>query len=97
ALALATSAAAQNPAPLTCKDINVPLKNMPSDVPVSISFTPDQLVAQCTSVSGAPLSLVAPTNGVALAPAPGEVKTADFIVKDDKGNTASAKVTVKRQ
>ncbi len=90
------SAHAQDKPALSCKDLAVPLNGLPVDTSASISLTPAQLIAQCTSATGDTLRLVSPQGGVSLAPALGEAKIATFTVKDTHGNTVSAKITVSR-
>jgi hypothetical protein len=96
AIAVTTTVHAQNKPALTCKDLAIPLHGLPTDTPLSISLTPAQLVAQCTSSTGDQLTLVSPQGGISLAPAAGEARTATFTVQDTHGNSVSARVTVSR-
>jgi len=83
-------------APLTCKDLNVPITQMAGDDSATFTLTPEILVAQCTSSTGARLTLITPSEGITATPAPGSSQTIPFIVKDDIGNTATANVIITR-
>lgn len=82
-------------AALTCRDLDAPLSGVPAEAPVSLSFTADQLIAQCTSASGATLTLTAPGAPVVVTPAFGVTRVA-FTVSDDLGNTATASIVITR-
>ncbi|MBW8880918.1 MAG: hypothetical protein JF615_05655 [Asticcacaulis sp.] len=69
---------------------------MAGDDSITFTLTPEILVAQCTSSTGARLTLVTPSDGITATPAPGSSQTIPFTVNDDSGNTATANVIITR-
>jgi hypothetical protein len=95
-VAVTTSAYANDKPALTCKDLSLPLNGFGPNLPVSISLSPTQVTAQCTSATGDQLALVTPKGGITIASTAGQSKAVTFTVHDSHGHTASAKLTVGR-
>jgi len=95
ALTLPGVAQAEN-APLSYKDIYAPLSGIPTDTPITLSFAPADLVAQCTSNTSLALTLTTPADGVTIAAESNKTETVPFTVSDSEGNMATANVIVTR-
>lgn len=96
-LACASNALAQDQPAVSCKDLVIPMNGLSPDTKVSFTLSPDNILKQCVSSTGAPLTLTDPKDGVTLSPAPKSSQTIPFSVTDDKGNTANAKIIVTRK
>jgi len=98
-IAVGTShSVAQTSAPVvTCKDLVIPLGNLPADTVLNFTLTPTNLVQQCQSSSGSSLTLVSPKVGMTVNPKPNSQQSIPFTVQDSNGNQATANVVVTRK
>lgn len=99
--ALTQNQMTQNPAgtnqpAIVCKTLNLPIGGLPADAQIRLTLTAYNLLSQCSSTLGAPLTLIAPQAGITLSPSPGSSQKIPFSVADDKGHAASANIIVTR-
>ncbi len=93
---ISAPALAQDAPALTCVDLIIPINGVPAETVLSFTVPSAELIKQCTSATGAPLSVVTPDTGVFVNPRPDSSQIVPFTVQDNNGNSATANVIITR-
>jgi len=96
ALPAALAAEAQSANQLICQDMVMNITGQPPEAGLSLTISAADILKQCTSSTGAALTLVSPVGGVTIATVAGGTVTAPFIVQDANGASATANIIVTR-
>ena len=97
AMPMPAGAAEDEPVDVHCSDLTLTLNAPDTQAIASYTVTPQTLLQQCRSASGAPLALVAPNGAVTISLEAHTSETRRFVVENTGGEQASAKLTVVRQ
>lgn len=95
-VALASGAHAQSDGTLSCEELQMPIAGVPDNVTFTFTVPTDNLIKRCSSQDHSLLTLVTPTNAVAITIKAGSIQIVEFTVKDDNGHQVTSKLTVTR-